>query len=156
MLTYDHAAQGRQSHVVLTGNPCALACSPQPRRGPCRFGVPEDARMLRFRGSLGAPISTRPSFSAEDMLLGYPDLHIVHVTGPKELDSVTECRLLTERRQARAGTLWRATPIRWALTMAAADAIVSRAGATSFAEISARSYRRCLCRSRTPPKTIRP
>ena len=139
-LTYDHAARALsdKSHVVLTGNPVRASVFAATRaEGRAAFGVPEDARMLLVTGgSLGARHLNAAIVQRKDMLLGYPDLHIVHVTGPKELDSVTGQLALTDE-QAKRWHLMGYTD-QMGLAMAAADAIVSRAGATSLAEISAR------------------
>ena len=139
-LTYDHAARALsdKSHVVLTGNPVRASVFAATRaEGRAAFGVPEDARMLLVTGgSLGARHLNAAIVQRKDMLLGHPDLHIVHVTGPKELDSVTEQLALTDE-QAKRWHLMGYTD-QMGLAMAAVDAIVSRAGATSLAEISAR------------------
>ena len=139
-LTYDHAARALsdKSHVVLTGNPVRASVFAATRvEGRAAFGIPEDVRMLLVTGgSLGARHLNAAVVQRKDMLLGYPDLHIVHVTGPKELDSVTEQLALTDE-QAKRWHLMGYTD-QMGLAMAAADAIVSRAGATSLAEISAR------------------
>ena len=114
-LTYDHAARALsdKSHVVLTGNPVRASVFAATRaEGRAAFGIPEDARMLLVTGgSLGARHLNSAIVQRKDLLLGYPDLQIVHVTRHTD-------------QMGRA--------------MAAADAIVSRAGATSLAEISAR------------------
>ena len=139
-LTYDHAAEALsdKSHVVLTGNPVRASVFAATRaEGRAAFGIPEDARMLLVTGgSLGARHLNAAIVQRKDLLLGYSDLHIVHVTGPKELDSVTEQLALTDEQAKR----WRLMGYtdQMGLAMAAADAIVSRAGATSLAEISAR------------------
>ena len=73
----------------------------------------------------------------KDELLSRPRLHVVHITGPKELDAVTEALALTEEEAGRWTLL--GYQDRMGEPMAAADAIVSRAGATSLAEISARA-----------------
>ena len=104
-LTYDHAARALsdKSHVVLTGNPVRASVFAATRaEGRAAFGVPEDARMLLVTGgSLGARHLNAAIVQRKDMLLGYPDLHIVHVTGPKELDSVTEQLALTDEQAKR-------------------------------------------------------
>lgn len=139
-LTYQHAAEALsdKSRVVLTGNPVRASVFAATReQGREAFGIPADARMLLVTGgSLGARHLNSAIAARKDMLLGYPDLHIVHVTGPKELDAVTEQLALTPE-QARRWHLFGYTD-QMGLAMAATDAIVSRAGATSLAEISAR------------------
>lgn len=123
-LTYDHAAWALsdKSHVVLTGNPVRASVFAATRaEGRAAFGVPEDARMLLVTGgSLGARHLNAAIVQRKDMLLGYPDLHIVHVTGPKELDSVTEQLALTDEQAKR----WRLMGYtdQMGLAMAAADA----------------------------------
>lgn len=140
-LTYDHAASAvdDKSKVVVTGNPVRQAVFESTReQGRALLGIPEDARMLLVTGgSLGARHLNQAMCGLKDELLAREDLYVVHVTGPKELDTVTEAMALTPDQQ-----------VRWQLfgytnqmgaCMAAADAIVSRAGATSLAEISARA-----------------
>lgn len=139
-LTYEHAAEALadKSRVVVTGNPVRAAVFSATRQeGRAAFDVPDDARLLLVTGgSLGARHLNQAIAALKDELLAYPDLHIIQVTGPKELDAVTEALALTPD-QARRWQLLGFTD-KMGLAMAAADAVVSRAGATSLAEISAR------------------
>ena len=64
------------------------------------------------------------------------DLYIMHVTGPKELETVEAALDLSEAERARYQVLGYQDHMGEA--MAACDMVVSRAGATSLAEISAR------------------
>ena len=160
-LTYEHAAQALsdKSKVVLTGNPVRASVFAATRaEGRAAFGVPEDARhAARHRGKPGrAPSQRRPSCSAEGRCcLASPIVHIVHVTGPKELDSVAGQLSLTDE-QAKRWHLMGYTD-QMGLAMAAADAIVSAARAPRRSPRSRRAIsRRCSCRSRTPRRTIRP
>ncbi|MBC2890634.1 undecaprenyldiphospho-muramoylpentapeptide beta-N-acetylglucosaminyltransferase [Gordonibacter massiliensis (ex Traore et al. 2017)] len=142
-LTYDHAAaaldEAARSRVVVTGNPVRASVFAAMRaEGRALFGVPEDARMLLVTGgSLGARHLNQAVCALKDELLAYGDVHVVQVTGPKELDAVTEQLALAPDEAAR----WHLFGYldRMGEAMAAADAIVSRAGATSLAEISARA-----------------
>lgn len=140
-LTYKDAALplSDTGRVVVTGNPVRESVFHATRaEGRACFHVPEKARMLLVTGgSLGARHLNEAIVARKNMLLSYEDLHIVHITGPKELDTVTHDLALTD-----------AASRRWHLfgytdcmgeAMAAADAVVSRAGATSLAEISARA-----------------
>ena len=140
-LTYEHAAKDLKDtgKVQVTGNPVRASVFDATREeGRAMLGIPNDARMLLvFGGSLGARHINQALCGLKDKLLAYDDLYIVHVTGPKELESVEEALQLTEEQKKR-----------WMLfgyqnhmgeCEAAADAIVSRAGATSLAEISARA-----------------
>ncbi|OUO90071.1 undecaprenyldiphospho-muramoylpentapeptide beta-N-acetylglucosaminyltransferase [Gordonibacter sp. An230] len=142
-LTYERAAEAlsadARSHVVVTGNPVRTSVLEATRfEGRVAFGVPGDALMLLVTGgSLGARHLNQAVVGRKEMLLSHPDLHVVHVTGPKELDAVTEALALSPEEEGR----WHLMGFtdRMGEAMAAADAIVSRAGATSLAEISARA-----------------
>lgn len=140
-LTYECAASALKdkSRVRVTGNPVRGSVFAATREeGRALFGIPQDARMLLVTGgSLGARHLNQAVAALKDELLAYEDLHVVHVTGPKDLDATTEALALSpeeERRWHLFGYL-----DRMGEAMAAADAIVSRAGATSLAEISARA-----------------
>ena len=124
--------------VHLTGNPVRRSVIEADRAaGRALFDLAEDDFMLLvFGGSLGARHINEAVCALKDELLARPHLHIVHITGPKELASVTEALALTPEQERR----WHLMGYqdRMGQTLAAADAIVSRAGATSLAEISAR------------------
>lgn len=142
-LTYEHAARAldarAQERVVVTGNPVRASVFAATRQqGRDLLGIPEQSRMLLVMGgSLGARHLNQAICALKEVLLGYGDLHIVQVTGPKELDAVTQELALTSEQKQR----WHLFGYqdRMGEVMAAADAIVSRAGATSLAEISARA-----------------
>lgn len=140
-LTYEHAASAvaDMSKVHITGNPVRASVLKATREeGRAMLGIPDDALMLlETGGSLGARHLNSALVALKDKLLSYDNLYIVHVTGPKELEATKEALALTPAEAKR-----------WLLfgyqdhmgeTMAAADAIISRAGATSLAEISARA-----------------
>lgn len=140
-VTYEGTADGvcdpRIVHV--TGNPVrASVLAARREEGRAMLGIPDEAHMLLvFGGSLGARHINEAVAALKDELLSRPDVHVVHITGPKELDAVTEALALTEEEVQR----WHLMGYqdRMGETLAAADAIVSRAGATSLAEISARA-----------------
>jgi len=138
-LTYEHARAGlpEGASVRLTGNPVRRQVVEADRAsGRALFGLGEDDFMLLvFGGSLGARHINQAVIAMKDDLLARPHLHVVHITGPKELDAVREALALTPDEERR----WHVMGYqdRMGETMAAADAIVSRAGATSLAEISA-------------------
>ena len=140
-LTYDHSAKGLPEDVPvrLTGNPVRRSVIEADRQaGRALFDLgPDDFMLLVFGGSLGARHINEALVAMKDDLLARPNVHVVHITGPKELESVTEALALTPEQQKR----WHLMGYqdRMGETMAAADAIVSRAGATSLAEISARA-----------------
>lgn len=102
------------------------------------LGIPDDALMLLvFGGSLGARQLNEGIAALKSELLSRENLHVVHITGPKELERTTAELALTEEEAKR----WHVMGYqdRMGETLAATDAIVSRAGATSLAEISARA-----------------
>lgn len=140
-LTYEHAAKAIRdtSKVVVTGNPVRKAVFKATREeGRAAFDVPDDARMLLVTGgSLGARHLNKAIVALKDELLMREDLYIVHVCGPKEFDAVN-AQLVLEPDQAKRWRLFGYTN-QMGLAMAACDAIVSRAGASSLAEISARA-----------------
>lgn len=140
-LTYEHAASALRGskNVHVTGNPVRKSIFLATReQGRDVFGVPDDSRMLLVTGgSLGARHLNQATCAIKDDLLAIDDLHIVHVTGPNELESVRDSLALTPD-QAKRWKLFGYTD-QMGLAMAATDVIVSRAGASSLAEISARA-----------------
>lgn len=140
-LTYGHAASAvaDKAKVQVTGNPVRRAVFQATREeGRRAFNVPDDALMLLVTGgSLGARHLNQALVALKDQLLARPDLYIVQVTGPKELDSVTEALALDDQQAQRWQLLGYTDAMGQA--MAACDAIVSRAGASSLAEIAARN-----------------
>lgn len=140
-LTYEHAASAlsdkERSRVRLTGNPVRRSVLAATREaGRALFDVPDDARMLLVTGgSLGARQVNNALIALKDELLSRPDVHVVHLTGRREFESVREGLALTDGQSRR----WRVIDYldRMGDAMAAADVIVSRAGASSLAEISA-------------------
>ncbi len=140
-LTYEQAKQAlpASAPTVITGNPIRKSVFEATREeGREVFGIPQDVIVLLITGgSLGARHLNQALVKHKKMLLSHKDLYIIHVTGPKELERVTSSLALSDEEQQR-----------WHLygyvdgmgnAMAAADAIVSRAGASSLAEISARA-----------------
>lgn len=142
-LTYDHAARAldipAQERVVVTGNPVRKSVLAATRQaGRSLLDIPDEAFMLLVTGgSLGARHLNKAVCNLKQALLAYDNLFVVQVTGPKELEAVKEELALSpdeERRWLLFGYQDRMGEV-----MAASDAIVSRAGATSLAEISARA-----------------
>lgn len=128
---------GPQTAVVVTGNPVRQSVINADRsQGRASFGVPEDKTMLLvFGGSLGARHLNEGVVSLKRELLSRPDLYIVHSTGKDLYDEVTSSLALTDEEAAR----WRVLPYidNMGEALAAADLVVSRAGASSIAEIAA-------------------
>lgn len=139
-LTYEVAGGpvSDKSKIVVTGNPVRGSIFTSTRaEGRELLGIPQDALMLLvFGGSLGARHLNSAVAALKERLLAVPNLYIMHITGPKELDTVTEQLALTDDERDRYLVLGYQN--RMGQTMAATDMVVSRAGATSLAEISAR------------------
>ena len=139
-LTYEVAGNSvaDKSKLVLTGNPVRSAIFESTREeGRAYLGIPEDALLLLvFGGSLGARHLNTAICALKDRLLAVPDLYIVHVTGPKELETVQADLALTDEEAKR--WIVKGYEDQMGKVMAACDATVARAGATSLAEISAR------------------
>ena len=89
--------------VHLTGNPVRRSVIEADRAaGRALFDLAEDDFMLLvFGGSLGARHINEAVCALKDELLARPHLHIVHITGPKELASVTEALALTPEQERR-------------------------------------------------------
>lgn len=140
-LTYEYAAKdvAGSTPVVVTGNPVRRGVFDATREeGRAALGLPEDALVLVVTGgSLGARHINEAMVALKERLLDVDNLVVIHITGPKELDAVTEAMGLTTAEQERYRLVGYTNQM--GLIMAAADAIVSRAGATSLAEISARA-----------------
>ena len=141
-LTYA-APAGRlglpEGRVVVTGNPVRRSVLDARREdGRARYGIAADEVMLLvFGGSLGARHLNEAVCALKAELLSRPGLRVVHVTGPKELAAVRAALALAPEEEARWTTVGYES--RMGEALAAADAVVSRAGATSLAEISARA-----------------
>ncbi len=137
-LTYESAGAGlSDGKAVLTGNPVrASVFSATRAQGRAYCGVPENAPLLLvFGGSLGARHINMAVCALRDELLSRPDLHVRHITGPKEYDTVVSALNLSGDDARR----WQVIGYEdnMGSVLAACDMVVSRAGATSLAEISA-------------------
>ncbi|MGN0301640.1 MAG: undecaprenyldiphospho-muramoylpentapeptide beta-N-acetylglucosaminyltransferase [Anaerotardibacter sp.] len=139
-LTYEDAgsAISEKNKLVVTGNPVRSSVFVSTReQGREMLDIPLDAKMLLvFGGSLGARHLNTAIASMKNELLAIEDLYIVHITGPKELETVEGQLSLTDEERKRYQVMGYQN--RMGETMAACDLVVSRAGATSLAEISAR------------------
>lgn len=139
-LTYEVAGApvADKEKLVVTGNPVRSSVLTSTREeGRSMLGIPKEASMLLvFGGSLGARHLNVAISSMKKDLLAIDNLYVVHITGPKELETVEAVLALTEEEKKRY--LVMGYQNRMGETMAACDMVVSRAGATSLAEISAR------------------
>lgn len=139
-LTYASAGRNikDQSKVFVTGNPVRRSVLEATKEeGRKYLGISEDATVLLvFGGSLGARhINTAVALMKND-LLALDNVYVVHITGPKEYETVCNELNLTEDEKKRY--IVKGYEDNMGAVMAASDLIVSRAGASSLAEISAR------------------
>jgi UDP-N-acetylglucosamine--N-acetylmuramyl-(pentapeptide) pyrophosphoryl-undecaprenol N-acetylglucosamine transferase len=138
-LAYESAARDFKTKgaIELVGNPVRASLFEADRaRARSAFGLPQDATVLLvFGGSLGARHINDALIAHAEWLLTIEGLHILHITGTRDYDDAS----------ARLGRI-PAAEGRWHLigycdrmgeAYAAADAVLSRAGATTLAEISA-------------------
>lgn len=139
-LTYEVAGApiANKEKLVVTGNPVRSSVFNSTRaEGRELLGIPEDALMLLvFGGSLGARHINTAVAHMKERLLSVDNLYVIHITGPKELETVQEQLGLTPEEAKRYQVM--GYQDKMGETMAATDLVVSRAGATSLAEISAR------------------
>lgn len=140
-LTYEEAAKYVPEGIpwTVTGNPVrgsVIAATREQGREYLR--IPDDATVLVvFGGSKGARHINGAVAAMKDELLAVDGLHVIHITGERELDATQEQLQLTDDEAKRYHVMGYQN--RMAETLAAADAVVSRAGATSLAEISAKA-----------------
>lgn len=125
------------SKIHLTGNPVRRSVLGATRSyGRSSLGIPEDATLLLvFGGSLGAHHINRALAELKQELLAQENLYIVQSTGAQDFDATVENLALSADEQTR----WRVQPYidDMGSALAAADIVVSRAGASSLAEIAA-------------------
>ena len=130
--------EGRRSpSVVLTGNPVRRSVVNANREeGRAAFGVePGETMLLVFGGSLGAAHINQGVCRLKRELLSRGGLVVVHSTGADGFDQTVSDLALTPEEQLR----WRVMPYisNMGQALAAADLVLSRAGASSIAEIAA-------------------
>lgn len=138
-LTYEVAgdAVADKSRLVLTGNPVRASVFDATREeGREYMGIAEDQLVLVvFGGSLGARHINTAVCSLAQELLDHPCLHVWHIAGPKEYDSVCEQLDLPSELAERYHVVGYENQM--GKVLAACDMVVARSGATSLAEISA-------------------
>lgn len=128
---------GPNTSLVVTGNPVRSSVVNASRsQGRASFGVLDDETLLLvFGGSLGARNLNNAMARLKDALLARKSLRIVHSTGEELYDEVCASLDLSEEERRR----WQVLPYinNMGEALAAADLTVSRAGASSIAEIAA-------------------
>lgn len=130
-------AGAREDAIRFTGNPVRRQVLDGDRaRGRAALGVPEDATLLVvFGGSLGAHHLNERMASLKQELLAIPNLHILHSTGADDFEATRDALALTPEEAER----YRVQSYIEGMgdVLAAADLVLSRAGASSIAEIAA-------------------
>ncbi len=125
------------STIVITGNPVRRSVLEASRTtGRTRLGVgDDDTVLLVFGGSLGAHHINEGILRLKDELVARKHLHVVHATGAADFDWVTQHLELSEDEATR----WHLVSYidDMGCMLAAADCVLSRAGASSVAEITA-------------------
>lgn len=136
-VTYPESApelKGRHEPVVV-GNPVRSSFEAVSKdRAREALGIPNDARVLLVMGgSLGAQHLNTALCEMKDALLALDDLYVIHSTGTSDHDRVVEELALTDEQAER----WRVFPYIDSMSevLSASDLVVSRAGASSVAEI---------------------
>jgi UDP-N-acetylglucosamine--N-acetylmuramyl-(pentapeptide) pyrophosphoryl-undecaprenol N-acetylglucosamine transferase len=139
-VTYESSLKhlGKPERVRVTGNPVRPAVlGADRRRGRATLGVPDEATLLLvFGGSRGARHLNETLLEMAPALMKLPGVHVVHSTGRQEHATVERA---LAARTPEAGRRYRVVPYIDTMgdALAAADLVVSRAGATSIAEITA-------------------
>lgn len=128
---------GADTEILMTGNPVRSSVLAGDRgRGRAALGVSSDETLLLvFGGSLGARHLNERLASLKSGLLGIPGVRVVQSTGAEGYDLAVAELALTEEESAR----WEVRPYIDAMgdMLAASDLVLSRAGASSIAEIAA-------------------
>ena len=131
-------AQGARPGVIkMVGNPVRASVLAADRaRGREALGVPADATLLLvFGGSLGAAHINEEMAKLKDRLLANDSLYVVHSTGADGYDETFKALALTDDEAKRYQL--KSYIDNMGDMLAAADLVLSRAGASSIAEISA-------------------
>ncbi|NMA55181.1 MAG: undecaprenyldiphospho-muramoylpentapeptide beta-N-acetylglucosaminyltransferase [Firmicutes bacterium] len=142
-LSYEQSAAHfkRARRVVITGNPVRPAIWQQSReQGRHNLDIKANARfVLVFGGSRGARPITEAAVAAAERLLLDPRLTLLIVTGRADFVTIEEKVRHLGIQASRAGKmLLRPYMYNMEDALAAADIVVTRAGATTLAEITAR------------------
>ena len=137
-LSYEKAKKANSKNVIITGNPVRKSFfNAKKLDGRKLLEVPENAKLLLvFGGSLGAAHINDSLLKILSELLERKDLYIVHITGEKNFNEVNSKVNLDAEKKAR----YKILPYqnKMAETFAASDACISRAGASTIAELTAK------------------
>lgn len=125
------------SKIVLTGNPVRKSVIEGSReRGRASLEIPQDATLLLvFGGSLGARTLNESMAQFKEKLLSIDNLYVAQSTGREGYEAAAQALSLTAEEAKR----WKLVSYidNMGDILAAADLVLSRAGASSIAEIAA-------------------
>lgn len=138
-LTYERAKTKNCNNVEITGNPVRKSVFEATKQdGRKLLGIPMKAKLLLvFGGSLGAKQLNNKILKLADALLEKSNLYIVHITGNKQYDDCVSNLNLSDEKKSRYKIL--AYQDKMGETLAATDLCISRAGASTLAELTAKS-----------------
>jgi UDP-N-acetylglucosamine--N-acetylmuramyl-(pentapeptide) pyrophosphoryl-undecaprenol N-acetylglucosamine transferase len=132
-VTYDEAVRFFGAKAFVSGNPVRPEFFEAENTRDTQGSAPDAARVLVFGGSQGAhAINVAMVEAAARLVADTPRVVLTHQTGERDLAMVRD-------GYKRAGLDARVEPFLYAMDreMKAADVIVSRAGATTLAELTA-------------------
>ncbi len=127
------------THFVQTGipvrNTVLNAIEKANREAPQKADKNKTKNLLVFGGSLGAQSINNAMVNLKDDLLALDSVHVLHATGKEHFEKVQKSLKLTEEERKR----WKIVPYLEDMgeALGHADLILSRAGASSVAEIAA-------------------
>ena len=129
--------KGPRTRIVMTGNPVRRSVLQGNRtRGRAKLGIPADATVLLvFGGSLGARHLNEAVARLAPELLAQGNVHVVHATGEDGFEATRKLLALDPALRDRYHLSAYIEDM--GDMLAAADAVVSRSGASSVAEIAA-------------------
>lgn len=123
--------------ALLTGNPVRSQFK-QLNKGQCRtkLGIEGELFVLSFGGSGGAKRINETMMLVMNHFRNHPKIRIIHVTGKAHYERFMK---LLEQNEFAMGKNLKVVPYLFDMPeyMAAADLVISRAGATTIAELSA-------------------
>jgi UDP-N-acetylglucosamine--N-acetylmuramyl-(pentapeptide) pyrophosphoryl-undecaprenol N-acetylglucosamine transferase len=142
-VSYPKAAEqfmgfaGPRTKIVQTGNPVRKSVvEGDGAAARKKYGIPEDATLLVvFGGSLGAKTLNEAMAAMKDGLLARDGVYVLHATGRDGFDEAAGLLGLTEAEKERYKLVPYVDDMGDVLN--AADLVLSRAGASSLAEIEA-------------------
>lgn len=128
---------GADTQLVVTGNPVRLSVLQADRKAARQtYHIPDDALLLVvFGGSLGAKHLNEQIVARKTELMSHEGLYIIQATGKADYQQTCAALNLSEDEKKRWHVLDYINDM--GEVLAACDVVVSRAGASSIAELAA-------------------